>query len=184
MSSRYPLKKAFAGQSSRFNILPRVLDLVPTPLWLGKHCLDPICLSFFSMYQPSPGIFRNPTATINAKVCTLVKSAAYLPISPLLNDLSQGMYRVFGVRCRFDYSCLDCLNLLEKVSPESYVSFLEFDCSLHCAPRCFDRLMTGIVFFSSNDGRIYSLKSMNKALLCTKYVSPGVPPCFRALNDL
>lgn len=136
------------------------------------------------MYQPSPGIFRNPTATINAKVCALVQFAAYLPIFPLLNGLFQGLYRIFGVGRRFDYSCLDCLNLLEKVSPKPYVSFLKFNCSLHYSPRCFDGLMTGIIFVRPNDGRIYSLKSMNKAFLCTKYISPGVTPCFRALNDL
>lgn len=61
---------------------------------------------------------------------------------------------------------------------------VKFDRPLHDMMGRYHRLVSRVIFISSNDWREHGLEAVTESLLCTQYISPRVSPGFGRVNDL
>lgn len=128
--------------------------------------------------------FSKSSYQINTIRCWNYYASTHLFVLSFLDNLLERLNAISRQRRRLYDSRFNHVDFLKKVGPELNINLLELDSSFHCSLWSIHGLVTGIVVISPDYWRIYRLKSMNKALLGSEYVSPRISPSFRRIDDL
>ena len=107
-----------------------------------------------------------------------------LPVLPFLDHFLHWLYVVSAFGGRSDEPLVHRVHLLQQICFQLNVLFLKLCNSFHRAPRCDLWFVTRVALASTDNGLVYGLKFLDKAMLYGQNISPGVSPCFCSLNEL
>ena len=109
---------------------------------------------------------------------------AHLLISSLPDDFLHWLNAVFRFRSGLDDPCIDHGHLFKQICTELVIRCVKLYRPLHYRVGRYHRMVSRIIFISTNDWRIHGSETVSESLLCTQYIPPGVSPCFGRVDDL